>query len=91
MPQRRGKNHRDDSDIGQAQDIGHGIKAGLLAARPDRCLERAARKDRGTYGGPWWADSDVYKWLEGASYVLGSNPNPALERRVDEVIARIGE
>ena len=52
-------------------------------------FERAARKDKGTYGGPWWADSDVYKWLEGASYVLGSHPDPALERRVDEVLTKI--
>src|SRR5215471_15230855 len=35
-------------------------------------FDLAARKARGNFGGPWWADSDVYKWLEGASYVLGS-------------------
>jgi uncharacterized protein len=54
-----------------------------------RNFDLAAGKATGSFGGPWWADSDVYKWLEGASYVLGSYPNADLERRVDEVIAKI--
>ena len=54
-----------------------------------RNFDLAAKKATGTFGGPWWADSDVYKWLEGASYVLGNYPDEALERRVDNVIARI--
>lgn len=56
------------------------------------CLQNfdlASKKATGQFGGPWWADSDVYKWLEGASYVLGSQPDPDLERRVDDVISRI--
>lgn len=32
-------------------------------------------------------DSDVAKWLEAASYSLATHPDPALEQRVDEVIA----
>ena len=54
-----------------------------------RNFDIAAGKVAGTFGGPWWADSDVYKWIEGASYVLGSHPNPELERKVDDLIARI--
>lgn len=54
-----------------------------------RNFDIAAGKVKGTFGGPWWADSDVYKWLEGASYVLGSYPNPELQRRVDNLIAKI--
>jgi uncharacterized protein len=54
-----------------------------------RNFDLAAGKATGSFGGPWWADSDVYKWLEGASYVLGSYPNADLERRVDDVIAEI--
>ena len=34
-----------------------------------RNFDLAAGKATGSFGGPWWADSDVYKWLEGASYV----------------------
>ena len=34
-------------------------------------------------------DSDAYKVIEGASYALSSKPDPVLEKRLDEVIARI--
>src|SRR2546426_2885964 len=54
-----------------------------------RNFDIAAKKATGKFGGPWWADSDVYKWIEGASYVLGSHPDPELERRVDDLISRI--
>jgi len=54
-----------------------------------RNFDIAAGKVTGKFGGPWWADSDVYKWIEGASYVLGSHPDPALERKVDDLIAKI--
>jgi uncharacterized protein len=54
-----------------------------------RNFDIAARKAAGAFGGPWWADSDVYKWIEGASYVLGSHPDPLLEKKVDDLIARI--
>ena len=32
-------------------------------------------------------DSDVAKWLEAASYSLATHPDPALEARVDELVA----
>src|SRR2546425_7779697 len=54
-----------------------------------RNFDIAAKKATGKFGGPWWADSDVYKWIEGASYVLGNHPDPELERMVDDLIARI--
>ena len=54
-----------------------------------RNFDIAAKKATGGFGGPWWADSDVYKWIEGASYVLGSHPDPELERKVDDLISRI--
>jgi len=34
-------------------------------------------------------DSDVYKVIEGAAYTLGLRPDPALDRELDEVIAKI--
>ena len=49
----------------------------------------AAGKATGTFGGPFWADSDVYKWLEGASWTLATHPDPALDAKVDGIIARI--
>jgi DUF1680 family protein len=52
-------------------------------------LAIAAGKANGQHRGPFWADSDVYKWLEGASYTLALTPDPALEARVEEVISLI--
>lgn len=49
----------------------------------------AAGKATGTFGGPFWADSDVYKWIEGASWTLALRPDPALDAKVDAIIARI--
>jgi DUF1680 family protein len=34
-------------------------------------------------------DSDVFKVIEGAAYSLMTHPDPALERQVDEIIAKI--
>ncbi|MFB6150727.1 MAG: glycoside hydrolase family 127 protein [Haloarculaceae archaeon] len=53
------------------------------------CLDnfrRAAAGEEGGFQGMWFADSDAYKWLEAASYVLATTDDPDLERRVDEVI-----
>jgi DUF1680 family protein len=38
----------------------------------------------------YW-DSDIAKWIETASYSLASHPDPALEGRIDELIARIAK
>ncbi|MCU4973431.1 glycoside hydrolase family 127 protein [Halobacteria archaeon AArc-m2/3/4] len=53
------------------------------------CLEnfrRAAEGADGGFEGMWFADSDAYKWLEAASYVLATHDDADLRRRVDEVI-----
>ena len=50
----------------------------------------AARKQAGKFRGPFWSDSDVYKWIEGASYSLAGRRDPDLESKVDQVIALIG-
>ena len=54
-----------------------------------RNFDLAAGKATGTFGGPFWADSDVYKWIEGASWTLAKHPDPALDAKVDALIARI--
>ncbi len=46
----------------------------------------AARHATGGYQGPVFMDSDVYKALEAASYVLATDPDPALAARVDDII-----
>jgi len=54
-----------------------------------RNFDVAAKKVAGGFSQPWWADSDVYKWIEGASYVLATHSDPPLEAKVDNLIARI--
>lgn len=49
----------------------------------------AGQVPKSAHGGPYWADSDVYKWIQGASYVLGNQPDPALDAKLDEIIATI--
>jgi hypothetical protein len=49
----------------------------------------AAKDARGGYQGPVFMDSDAYKALEAASYSLATHPDPALEKRLDEIIATL--
>ena len=49
----------------------------------------AAGQVQGTVRGPFWADSDVYKWIEGVSDTLALRPDAVLEGRLDELIAWI--
>ena len=44
---------------------------------------------QGKFEGIYFNDSDVYKVLEGASYALAQHADPALDRTVDDVIAKI--
>jgi hypothetical protein len=54
-----------------------------------RNLELAADGARSGYSGPVFMDSDLYKALEAASYSLATDPDPALDKQVDDVIAKI--
>ena len=53
------------------------------------CLENFQRVIDGeteSFEGPMFIDSDAYKWLEAASYVLANHEDPIIRERVDEVI-----
>jgi DUF1680 family protein len=50
---------------------------------------KAGKLMPGSFEGIYFNDSDVYKVLEGAAYSLADTPDPALEKQVDEVIAKI--
>jgi uncharacterized protein len=50
-------------------------------------LRRVTGDFDGPFQGRYFNDSDVYKWLEAASWSLGGHPDPQLEREIDEVIA----
>jgi len=52
-------------------------------------LRLAARKATTGFRGPVFMDSDVYKALEAAAYSLATDPDPALDKRLDEIIAII--
>ena len=54
-----------------------------------RNFERAAGRLEGDFEGRYYNDSDVYKWLEAASYALAREPSAELRARVDGVIERI--
>ena len=49
----------------------------------------AAGEEQGEFYGMVFQDSDVAKWLEAAAYSLYLKPDPALEKRVDEIVALI--
>lgn len=50
---------------------------------------KAAGLTKGEFEGIFFNDSDVYKVLEGASYMLHIERDPKLEQYVDEIIAKI--
>ena len=54
-----------------------------------RNFERAAGRLEGEFEGRYYNDSDVYKWLEAASYALARAPSAELKARVDGVIEAI--
>ncbi|GCF16164.1 hypothetical protein Harman_40990 [Haloarcula mannanilytica] len=49
-------------------------------------FRRASAGEKGGHNGMWFQDSDAYKWIEAASYVLANHHDPELDRRVDNVI-----
>ncbi len=52
-------------------------------------FELAAARKRDGYSGPVFMDSDLYKGLEAAAYSLTTHPDPVLEQKLDEIIAKI--
>jgi DUF1680 family protein len=54
-------------------------------------LRRAAGKIDGEFQGRYFNDSDVYKWLEAASWSLATFPDPQLEQTMDEMITEVAD
>ncbi|HZP84127.1 MAG TPA: beta-L-arabinofuranosidase domain-containing protein, partial [Chthonomonadaceae bacterium] len=52
-------------------------------------FRRASGKKRIDFQGIFFNDSDVYKWVEAASFSLATHPDPKLEADLDAVIAEI--
>ena len=49
----------------------------------------AAGDTDGNYNGQFYNDSDVYKWVEAASYAAAANETPKIVERVGDVVALI--
>ena len=54
-------------------------------------FRRASGKIEAPFRGLYFNDSDVYKWLEAASWSLATDPDPGLERMVDAAITEIAD
>jgi DUF1680 family protein len=50
---------------------------------------RAAGREKGDFQGIFYDDSDVYKVIEGAAYSLATQPDPKLDKYLDDLIDTI--
>lgn len=74
--------------VNREASLAHGY-AQLEATLTLRNLRIAAGHETGPFAGYWFADSDVYKWLEAAAWELGNGDDPALRAQVDATVALI--
>lgn len=56
-----------------------------------RNFERVVDGETGGFEGPMFIDSDAYKWLEAASYVLANHEDHELRQRVDDVVDLVAD
>jgi len=54
-------------------------------------FRKAGRKSEGVFTGWFFNDSDVYKWIEAASYSLPYNEDPEIRERIESLITLIEE
>ncbi|OGD24705.1 MAG: six-hairpin glycosidase [Candidatus Aminicenantes bacterium RBG_13_63_10] len=54
-------------------------------------FRKAARLMPGAHSGKRYNDSDVFKVMEGAAYSLSLRPDPALKKKLDDLIQIIGQ
>ena len=83
-------------EVNRSRSLSHGhaklVETGVL-----RNFEKAKAGAGGAYEGKRYADSDLYKWLEAASYELGNSRvdespyDPALKGQVDEAVKLVCE
>jgi len=59
--------------------------------RIDNFLAAAGKKENKYCSAYPFDDTDLYKWLEGASYSLEQDPNPILSKYLDTLISIIGD
>ena len=75
-------------EINRTVTIPHIMQENEITGRVDNFL-KAAKKKPGPYQGQRYNDTDVYKVIEAASWSLATHPDPALDKKVDDLIAII--
>src|SRR5262245_61175717 len=73
-------------EINRTVTIPHIMQQNELTGRVDNFL-KAAKKKPGAYQGQRYNDTDVYKVIEAASWSLATHPDPALDAKLDELVA----
>jgi DUF1680 family protein len=68
--------------------IPHIMRENETTGRVDN-FRKAARQMTGAYTGRRFNDTDVYKVIEAASLSLKAHPDPALDKKVDDLIALV--
>ena len=72
-------------DANRASALPHGFRKLEEAGNFENLRLSAAGKETG-YRGPVFMDSDVYKWIEAASFELSRLPNAELEGLIEQAI-----
>ena len=80
---------RPKREVNRTVTIPHIMQENELTGRIDNFL-KAAKKKAGPYQGQRYNDTDVYKVMEAASWSLATHPDPALDRKLDQLIAIVG-
>jgi DUF1680 family protein len=73
-------------DTNRAVTIPHILRENEITGRVANFL-KAAHKVEGTHQGQRYNDTDVYKIIEAASYALAASADPALDQKLDDLIA----
>ena len=73
-------------DINRTVTIPHILKENEITGRVENFL-KAAHKEDGQYKGHRYDDTDTYKIIESASYAMAAQPDAALDRKIDDLIA----
>ncbi|HJN17993.1 MAG TPA: glycoside hydrolase family 127 protein [Armatimonadota bacterium] len=75
-------------EINRTVTLRHAIKESYDTGRIGN-FEKAGGLADGEFEGIYFNDSDVYKLLEGAAYILAEHPDPQLDSQIDEIIAKM--
>jgi hypothetical protein len=73
-------------EINRTVTIPHILRQNELTGRVENFL-KAAHTVEGPYKGHRYDDTDTYKIIEAASYALAVHPDPALDKKIDDLVA----